>query len=268
MSEIFLKLLEIAQKGGRASLIDTPDEIRQAQKAVNERFEEIQLTHDKLMDYYELNTLDRIIQILKETPLNASLRLNLPQRRNFELCTSTQQDCYAPIIPLPNGVYDVLPVYSGSTFLSRLDYLPISNEQWQKITEAFKTPAANAAEERNKLVSAVSIFDKTTAPSDVGSWLGNYFVHGRGQQDCIQKLETLIPFLWILSTEGYLKFHHLDFNRPFTGIVMYHYAAMVQENNGGYFTVDPWEGRVIITSYENWRQRHFEEFKEQFKPKF
>lgn len=266
MSEIIQKLLGIAQKSGNPALLDSPEELKETQNALKQELEGIQLTYDKPVNHYELNSMGKALQLIELSP-NGRFRVNFSNGHISRFCDAEKQDCNLPLISVEGGAYDTVPVFSGAVPFFYVDYKPVSNEEWAKITEPLKQPAASSGEERENLRKAADLYKKFIAPADTGGWLGN-LMPVRGEQDCTSSVSSLIPFLYTLSVQGLLKFHVMDLKRPMHGIPGFHYTALIRENSGDYFAIDAWEWKTQIFTLGTWNLIYGERYKDMRRPKF
>jgi len=256
MTDIF----KITALGGRADLIDTPEEIYETQALLSQEYEK----------FGENNLqINRAIELIEANP-GRSFRINSPLiLAGAPACISGEkmEDCADILIPIPDGAQTVFPVRSGALFANYIDYVALNEREWIDLVLPLATPAANAKEERTKLKEIALKFDDVVSYEyDLPGFLGN-LIPLRGQQDCTDETATLSSLLHTLSAEGYLKFHKFDFNDAQASIPLYHYAAKICERDGDEcYVVDPWRG-LSITEVSLWEFVNKEQMKMQFRPK-
>lgn len=265
MDDLFPKMMNIAQMGGRKGLIDTPAEIYDVELLLNEAYSGLNGAGDEA-SIFQREAVLQALEELNSSPADTRFHVNWGRFKEFPVCRNESQDCYKLLIPVPSDSYDIFPIYSGATFMNFVDYVAISNESWEKIVEPLVAEIDSSENERKYLAMVVDNFGNTVTPSDIGWWFGNY-IPTRGQQDCTEELASVLSLVWQLQMEDHLKFHELDLDHPIDGVPIFHYTAVISELGGEYFVVDPWWGRTNITGLIPWKDHYRKKFKEQYEPK-
>lgn len=161
MMKIIPRLVEIAAREGRQSLIDTEAER--------------ELAVDFLLDAADgdQQALSAALD-LTEFPEQA-FQINFNTHQEFEgFCEPVEfQDCDRLLIPLGPGDYCRFAVSSGGMWNDYVDYVPISSEAWDRIVSPFQLPVTSHEEEDDRLIAAVDLFEAAVSASDVKGALGN-----------------------------------------------------------------------------------------------
>ncbi len=134
--------------------------------------------------------------------------------------------------------------------------------QWAELTDIFNPPAADAAEEKQRIRAAVARMETfagaiTGSEADLG---GNY--NGRDlpkQQDCIDESTNTLQYLLALERRGWLRFHRVDLKQRRIVWFISHWTATIREiDNGQIFAVDSWfrdNGEPpYLQAIEDWRR--------------
>lgn len=265
-------LIQIAGLGGRKSLIDTAEEVSNALRLLNENISELDKRIKKDKENPGLEKLRDGLQGAIETLTHhkgMAFQINFgpPNFENCHFCTPQSRDCYMLLIPVDKN-FAVFPIYSGAMFRDFVDYVPVSDERWKKVISPLEKPAKTPNEERSLIAKAVDNFQTLVASDkDWGGWLGN-LIPVRWEQDCVEETRSLAPFLFMLSAEGYLKFHKFEIGTAADGIPLFHYTAAIMGNNGEAYSVDPWLGRTDIMSLKTWKWAYEQQRKEMWGPKY
>ena len=122
----------------------------------------------------------------------------------------------------------------------------LDEEQWARIAAVFATPAADAREERARIVEAIARFETAvggitdTADDRAENRTGNAWW---SRMDCIDESTNSTTYLRILSRQGKLRFHRVE-ARVTRGFFLFgwpHTTAVVSEaKTASRWAVDSW----------------------------
>lgn len=122
----------------------------------------------------------------------------------------------------------------------------MAKKEWQAIDTLFRTPAGNAIEERQRIASAIALFEraagrKTGTSGDIPKT--PFSIYDNSQLDCVDESINTSTYLKMLERFGLLRWHRtalpvrrgtpLFFNIHFTGTV-------VEMESGVRYAVDSW----------------------------
>ncbi len=174
-------------------------------------------------------------------------------------------DCRADVFTRPDIITDPDPArftvcYDGGC--ASLAQLKLSEKQWQRIRALFAPPAANAAEEREQIRTAIALFETI-----VGSMTGTSGDKGgtfsglgeTGQMDCIDESTNTTIYLLMLQKFGLLRWHNVADRATRWSLFSWpHTTAVIEERASGQaWAVDSWfldNGQPpFVLPLETWR---------------
>lgn len=257
MTNLLKGLIDIAGRGGRASLIDTKAEKDEVLAYLAMAYEDpSSVTYGcgtNASDLKEVCIASGIYQLMKYPDNSFQINPGAPSGLKKTVgCNKGDEDCFKLLIPVESFDTARFPVYSGGVCNDYVNYFPISEEEWQLITFPLSKPATSVAEERDDLIESIDIFMDIVADSDVKSDIGNVF-WWRGQMDCVDTAFTVAGLLYMLSSEGYLRNYKFDPDNFFDGIAMVHFAATISGPNGTEM-VDAFGYNTVIQSAAAWKE--------------
>ena len=136
---------------------------------------------------------------------------------------------------------------------------------WARIRAAFAPAPADAAAEREQIISAIALFENA-----IGDRLGTHrdipglagiLAGDPTQQDCIDESINATVFLILLRDQGLLRWHAPSapaFRGVFVDFRWYHQTAVLREKaTGEEFALDTWfrknGERAYLVRLEDWR---------------
>lgn len=174
-------------------------------------------------------------------------------------------DCRADVFTRPDIITDPDPAhftvcYDGGC--ASLAQLKLSEAQWQRIRALFAPPAANAAEEREQIRSAIALFESFVGPmtGTSGDKGGTFQALGEtGQMDCIDESTNTTIYLRMMQKYGLLRWHNVADRATRWSLFSWpHTTAVIEERAGGRaWAVDSWfldNGQPpFVLPLETWR---------------
>lgn len=141
----------------------------------------------------------------------------------------------------------------------------LNKSQWKQIDKIFARPSKNAAQERERIIKAVGLFERmvggmTGTDADVK---GTFRKTGENQLDCVDESTNTTIYLDLLKQRGHLTFHDIEqpqIRLPFVGGGAWiHQTAVMRERESGIdYAVDSWfydNGiEPVIVPLEDWRK--------------
>jgi hypothetical protein len=128
---------------------------------------------------------------------------------------------------------------------SSLDYVSLTQQQWEQLRVLFFPLAETAAEERQRVRAAIALMEKFVGNA-TGTWQdkGGTFNFGRtGQMDCIDESTNTSLYLTMFYKYGMLRHHHVD-DRATRGWFIFgwpHTTAVIREDSrNAFWAVDSW----------------------------
>lgn len=122
--------------------------------------------------------------------------------------------------------------------------MDFSADQWQHLGDLFTRPARDAAEEKQRIRTAIALMERfagalTGTDADRG---GNYpGVDLPRQQDCIDESTNTLQYLNALERRGWLTFHRVDLKQRRIVWFIDHWTATIREiASGERYAVDSW----------------------------
>lgn len=119
-------------------------------------------------------------------------------------------------------------------------------EAWGELERAFAEAPADAAAERERVASAVGLWERAAARSTpIGGDIGGTFegVGREGQLDCVDETINTSRLLILLEDAGYLRFHRTRMPDS-RGMFIFgwpHTTAVLEElSSGERFAIDSW----------------------------
>lgn len=116
--------------------------------------------------------------------------------------------------------------------------------QWAQLRDLFAPPAADAADERQRIRAAIARMEGfagaiTGSAADRG---GNYPGEDLPkQQDCIDESTNTLQYLLALERRGWLHFHRVDLKQRRIVWFISHWSATIRElDSGQVYAVDSW----------------------------
>ncbi len=149
-----------------------------------------------------------------------------------------------PAATAPDGL-------SGHEFVHCFDFgcksrlgLDFSGQHWRRIEALFAPPAADAAEERQRIRAAIALMERfagALAGTDADRG-GNYSgVDLPRQQDCIDESTNTLQYLYALEERHLLRFHRVDLKQRRIVWFISHWTATVRDTaSGELYAVDSW----------------------------
>lgn len=118
----------------------------------------------------------------------------------------------------------------------------ISEDQWRRVTAAFKPPAKNARLERHQIVRGVALIQSIVGPqtgTNVHQWTHKnmYVLPNAGdltQLDCVDSSVNTWTYMILMERSGLFAFHRVA---PLSYAPLRN-TAVIQEINGDYFAID------------------------------
>jgi hypothetical protein len=121
----------------------------------------------------------------------------------------------------------------------------LSAEQWQRVVAAFVAPVDTAAEERERIRTAIALFETMVGPmtGTAGDKGGNLEGFGLpGQMDCIDESTNTTIYLRMLQKYGLLRWHKVADRATRWSLFSWpHTTAVIEElDSGARWVVDSW----------------------------
>lgn len=165
----------------------------------------------------------------------------------------------ADIITDPDPAHFTVCHDGGCASLAQVS---LSEAQWQRIRALFVPPAANAAEEREQIRTAIALFETIVGPmtGTSGDKGGTFPGLGKpGQMDCIDESTNTTIYLRMLQKFGLLRWHNVaDRVTRWSLFSWPHTTAVIEERaSGRAWAVDSWfldNGQPpFVLPLETWR---------------
>jgi len=126
-----------------------------------------------------------------------------------------------------------------------LDFVSLTQQQWDELKALFDPPAEAASEERRRVRAAIALMEVYVGDA-TGTWQdkGGSFNFGvTGQMDCIDESTNTSLYLTMFSNHGLLRYHHVQ-DRATRGWFLFgwpHTTAVLREDaSGALWAVDSW----------------------------
>ena len=175
-----------------------------------------------------------------------------------------------PLTALAGGsIAPALEQLGGHEFVHCYDFgcksrmgIDFDSAQWDELADIFAPPAADAAEEKQRIRAAIARMETfagalSGSEADLG---GNYNGHDLPkQQDCIDESTNTLQYLLALERRGWLRFHRVDLKQRRIVWFISHWTATIREiDSGRVFAVDSWfrdNGEPpYLQAIEDWRR--------------
>ena len=133
----------------------------------------------------------------------------------FFVCLAIGADPVAADFLLRDGVVaDPLPellIVCHGNGCRDLGFLTLTPEQWNTVRAVFFPFARDAAEERDRLRTAIALMERS-AGTATGTWRdkGGSFNGGEGQMDCLDETTNTTQYLRLLERFGLMRLHRVD----------------------------------------------------------
>lgn len=140
----------------------------------------------------------------------------------------------------------------------------LSHSDWQKIQNAFGAPAANAAEERQRIARTIGTFEQIVGPitNTQDDREGTFLETGDGQLDCVDESSNTMIYMMLLEDAGLVRFHTIEQPQVRYPILsgrgwMHQTAVLTETETGQQYAIDSWfedNGRAAyIVPLTEWR---------------
>ena len=142
-------------------------------------------------------------------------------------------------------------------------HVTLSNQEWQKVVQAFMPEPENAAQERESIRQALGILEQIIGPKTGTSQdkAGTFGVWGKqGQLDCNDEAANSTTYMKLMKKKGLIKFHDI-LNTKRRGFFFdgwpHTAAAILDHASGKRYAVDSWfydNGQpAVVIPLEQWK---------------